>query len=283
MKRSVVVTGASTGVGRVTVRQLVAEGFHVWPTVRRQEDADELRAEFGERVEPLLLDLTDHDAVRAAGHRVREAGPLHGLVNNAGTVVAGPLEYVPIESFRDQLDVNLVGQLLMTQVMLPALRLAESPRIVMVGSIAGRVAGPMLGPYQVSKFGLVGLTDTLRVELGPAGIAVCLVELGIIRTPIWTRGVDQADQLGERMPPDADRYASLFEVTRTVASRARRSGTSPEVPAGRIVAALTEDRPRPRRTAGWDARLLAVATRFLPYRMLYRLTPTPSTTRLHRK
>jgi NAD(P)-dependent dehydrogenase (short-subunit alcohol dehydrogenase family) len=178
--KSYVVTGASTGIGRACVADLVRGGHRVWAAVRSDTDAEKLRADHGDAVSVLRLDVTDEESVRAAGKTVLAAGPLHGLVNNAGVAVPGPLEYLPIANFRHQVEVNLTGQLLVTQAMLPALRLArergEDARILMIGSIGGRIASPMLGPYHASKFALVGLTDSLRAELAPFGIRVVLIE-----------------------------------------------------------------------------------------------------------
>ena len=120
-ERSVVVTGASTGIGRATVHELVNAGFHVFGTVRQEADADNLRQQFPETVTPLFMDLLDEHSVRAAGDVVKAAGPLFGLVNNAGAALPGPLETIPIEVFRRQIEINLTAQLLVTQVMLPAL------------------------------------------------------------------------------------------------------------------------------------------------------------------
>ncbi len=142
--RTVVVTGASTGIGRATVAMLVAAGFQVYATVRTEDDRDGLIAEFGPPVTPLIMDLLDEDSVRAAGAEVCAAGPLFGLINNAGAALPGPLEYLPIEVFRRQLEIGLTGQLLVTQVMLPALRRSAEEtgdaRIVMIGSVGGRIS-----------------------------------------------------------------------------------------------------------------------------------------------
>ena len=155
-------------------------------------DRDGLIAEFGRKVTPLIMDLLDEDSVRAAGAEVCAAGPLYGLINNAGAALPGPLEYLPIEVFRRQLEINLTGQLLVTQVMLPALRRSAEEtgdaRIVMIGSVGGRISGPILGAYQSAKHGLVGLSGALRAELAPSGIKVILIEPGAIATPIWDRG-----------------------------------------------------------------------------------------------
>src|SRR6185436_14054424 len=145
--RAVVVTGASTGIGRATVAMLIAARFHVFATVRTDDDRDGLVAEFGPQVTPLMMDLLDEDSVRAAGAAVCAAGPLFGLINNAGAALPGPLEYLPIDVFRRQLEINLTGQLLVTQVMLPALRRSSEEtgdaRIVMIGSVGGRISGPI--------------------------------------------------------------------------------------------------------------------------------------------
>jgi NAD(P)-dependent dehydrogenase (short-subunit alcohol dehydrogenase family) len=269
---SVVVTGASTGIGAATVRTLVGDGFLVWATVRRQEDADRLTAEHGDRVRTLLMDLEDHDSVRAAGALVTAAGPLHGLVNNAGAALPGPLEYLPIEVFRRQLDINLVGQLLVTQVMLPALFQGVQghgeARIVMIGSIGGRVAGPVLGAYAAAKHGLVGLTGSLRAELAPSGIKVFLVEPGAIATPIWASGSAAGDAVV--VPPEArDRYASMLESARAMARSGTERGLAPEAVADVIRTALTARRPPPRQVVGRDAQVIAALVRVLPYRSLY--------------
>jgi NAD(P)-dependent dehydrogenase (short-subunit alcohol dehydrogenase family) len=275
-KRSVVVTGASTGIGRATVGQLSRAGFHVWATVRRESDAAALRQEFGDAVTTLLVDLEDHESVRAAGRQVCAAGDLFGLVNNAGAALPGPLELLPIEVFRRQLDINLVGQLLMTQVMLPALfasaKAVGEARIVMIGSIGGRIAGPILGPYQSAKHGLVGLTGTLRAELAPSNIKVLLIEPGSIATPIWDRGRSAGVQLDPGQPETYARYQAQVQGAADLAKRGNARGLSPEVPARVILQALTAANPKPRQTVGRDAKVVAAMVRVLPFRMLYRLT-----------
>ena len=152
-------TGASTGIGRAVADELAGAGALVWACVRTDQDEKSLQRQHGPAVRVLRMDVTDDGSVSAAAERVLAAGPLHGLVNNAGVALAGPLEYLPLEVFRRQIEVNLTGQLSVTQAMLPALRQARAQgapaRIVMIGSIAGRIAGSMLGPYHASKFGLV--------------------------------------------------------------------------------------------------------------------------------
>jgi len=269
--KSVVVTGASTGIGRATVAELVTTGFHVWATVRTQADADSLTAEFDDSVTPLLVDLLDHDSIRAAGAQVVAAGPLHGVVNNAGVALPAPLEYLPIEVFERQLDVNLVGQLLMTQVMLPALHAAEDGRITFIGSIAGRIAGPVLGAYSASKHGVVGLVGALRAELAPYGIRVFLVEPGVIATPIWDRGAAAGDELMGVMPQGDGRYAAQVAAARASAANGSR-GLDPQVVGRVIVRTMTRRNPPPRQTVGRDGTLVALVTRVLPFRAIYAIT-----------
>lgn len=275
-ERSVVVTGASTGIGRATVAELVSQGFTVWATVRREVDAEALVAELGPAVTPVVLDLTDHDSVRAAGARICAAGPLYGLVNNAGTALPGPLELIPIEMFRRQLDISLTGQLLMTQVLLPALRASAEQtgdaRIVMIGSVGGRIAGPMLGAYAAAKHGLVGLSGSLRAELAPSGIAVVLIEPGAISTPIWDRGRDAGAAMVAEDPAGYARYADQLAASQKMAEHGNKQGLAPRVPALAVLEALTNAKPRPRVAVGRDAKAVGVLVRVLPFRAIYRMT-----------
>ena len=270
------VTGASTGIGRACVHALVNGGGHVWATVRSDADQAALERDHPGAVTVLRLDVTDADAVRAAGAQVAAAGPVNGLVNNAGVALPAPLEAIPLEVFRRQIEVNLIGQLAVTQAMLPALRKAreqgDRARIVMVGSIGGRVAAPMLGAYHASKFGLVGLADTLRAELAPSGIPVIMIEPGAIATPIWDRGTQAADDLVAQVPAEAlDRYSGQIETARRGAARSAKRGLPPARVAEVIVKALTADNPRPRVLVGQDAHAAAVVAQ-LPHRLRYRLT-----------
>lgn len=277
MRKSVVVTGASTGIGRAAVAELVKAGFHVWPTVRRAEDAESLTDEHRDAVQPLLLDVTDSESVRAAGEKVRAAGPLHGLVNNAGAALPGPLEYQPIDVFRRQLEINLVGQLAVTQAMLPALRQgreqAADARIVLIGSIGGRLAGPIIGAYQAAKHGIAGLAGSLRAELAPSGIRVILIEPGAIKTPIWDRSAAAADEVIAGLPPEGlARYERQIADIRAMARRGAERGLPPEHAGRVILRALTARNPRPRQLVGPDAQVAAFLVRVLPHRVLYKLT-----------
>ena len=273
--RAVVVTGASTGIGRATVVELVSAGYQVFATVRRDADAESLRQQFPERVTPVIMDLLDEDSVRAAGEVINSAGPLFGLVNNAGAALPGPLETIPIEVFRRQIEINLTAQLLVTQVMLPALhRSAEQigdARIIMIGSIGGRLSGPILGGYGAAKHGLVGLSSSLRAELAPFNIKVLLIEPGAIATPIWDRGRAAGDELQSRDSEINARYADQIEAATKMAKRLAESGPGPSVPAKIILDALHSKNPPPRQVVRREAKHMAAMVRVLPFRTLYRL------------
>ena len=193
--RSVVVTGASTGIGWGCVKVLTASGFHVFGSVRRQADADRLSKEFGTSFTPLIFDVTDHAAVAAGAKLVAAAlggATLFGLVNNAGIAVPGPLLYLKIDDFSRQLAVNVTGQLAVTQAFAPLLgadaaRTGAPGRIVMISSVGGKNALPFAGPYAASKFALEGLSEALRRELMLFGIDVIIVAPGAVKTPIWSK------------------------------------------------------------------------------------------------
>ncbi len=210
-----------------------------------------------DRLLPVLLDVTDQEQIEAAAARVAEdtdGAGLDGLVNNAGIAVPGPLETLPIEDFRRQLDVNLIAQVAVTKAMLPSIRAARG-RIVFNTSIGGRMALPMFGAYHASKFGLEAVGDSLRQELRPWGISVSIIEPGSIQTPIWERGVDEGEAIIERASEEEKalypRYiAALPKVARETALR----GIPPEKVAATIEHALTSARPRTRYLVGADAR-----------------------------
>jgi NAD(P)-dependent dehydrogenase (short-subunit alcohol dehydrogenase family) len=272
--KSVVITGTSTGIGRATALHLDAKGWRVFAGVRKEADADSLRTEGSERLVPLMLDVTDSGQIAAAavriGAEVGEAG-LDGLVNNAGIAVPGPLETLPIDDFRRQVDVNLSAQVAVTQAMLPTIRKARG-RIVFITSIGGLMAFPMFGAYHAAKFGLEAVGDVFRQELRPWGISVSVVEPGSIATPIWERGMDEADAVEERARDGhADLYGKSIAAYREVAMRTAARGIPPEKVAIKIEHALSARRPRTRYLVGADARGQALAIRLLPDRLVDRL------------
>jgi NAD(P)-dependent dehydrogenase (short-subunit alcohol dehydrogenase family) len=273
-ERYVVITGASSGIGEACALYLARLGFGVFAGVRKKEDAQALRARGVGRIEPLFVDVTDADSVASAAETVRRAADesrLAGLVNNAGIAVAAPLEFLPLEELRRQLEINVVGQIAVTQAFMPLLR-EGSGRVVNVGSIGGKIAGPMLGAYAASKFAMEGLTDSLRRELEPWAIHVAIVEPGAVRTPIWERSLMAADALLHQLPRRALLlYGSEIERQRSSALEAARKGIPPEIVARAVAHALTTERPKTRYPVGRDARVASVLVRLLPDRVLDRI------------
>jgi NAD(P)-dependent dehydrogenase (short-subunit alcohol dehydrogenase family) len=266
---AVLVTGASTGIGRATALHLETLGFDVFAGVRREEDGERVAADSSGRCVPVLCDITDQAAIDAVAQRLTgglgDAG-LHGLVNNAGIAQPAPIEIIPIDDFRNQLEVNLVGQVAVTQAMLPLLRRGHG-RIVNVSSVGGRVASPALGAYSASKFAIEALSDALRKELHPWGIQVSVIEPGAISTEIWRRGGEAADTTLDRVPAEKRAlYTELVTAVRKMARRMDEQGLQPQKVAERIGHALTARRPRTRYVVGTDARIQIALASALPDR-----------------
>lgn len=265
----IIITGAAKGIGRATAARLVQEGYHVFAGVRDLADGEALRAAFGEQVTPLLLDITDETQIAAAAAEVTkivgEVG-LAGLVNNAGIAVAGPLEFLPLAELRNQLEINVVGQLAVTQAFLPLLR-RDRGRVINISSMAGRVAGPLTGPYNASKFALEALTDSLRCELAPWGIEVVSIQPGVIATSIWETSLAQAQKLVTAMPPLAHQLYGE-QISREIARSTQngKTGTPPERVAEAVLIALTAKRPHTRYQIGWDAKFVVNLIARLPDR-----------------
>jgi NAD(P)-dependent dehydrogenase (short-subunit alcohol dehydrogenase family) len=265
---TVLITGASTGIGEATAHHLKELGFDAVGGVRKDEDAERLGAA---GLRTVSLDVTDSDSIAAARAELGD-GPLKGLVNNAGIAVAAPIEFLPLDQLRHQLEINLVGQVAVTQHFLPALR-AGRGRIVNVSSIGGRVALPLVGAYNMSKFALEGMSDSLRRELRPQGVDVIVIEPGGVKTPIWQKGNELADDLQADMPPEALRlYGRMIEALRKQTVRIQNeSGIEAREVAEAIGTALTARRPRARYLVGRDAKLRAPAAAVLPDRVMDRL------------
>ena len=265
---TVLVTGASTGIGEATVLHLKTLGFDAVGAVRKDEDAERLEAR---GVRTVRIDVTDAGQIGAARDELGGA-PLAGLVNNAGIAVAAPLEFLPVDRLRQQLEINLIGQMAVTQAFLPALR-AGRGRIVMVSSIGGRVSLPLVSAYNASKFGLEGMSDALRRELRGQGVDVILIEPGGVKTPIWDKAGELADDMLEEFPPEGERlYGKLIAAVRARTRKlATETGSEPIAVAEAIAEALTASRPRARYVVGRDAKTRAVMSRVLPDRMMDRL------------
>lgn len=268
------ITGTSSGIGRACLERLLSASFSVFAAVRRETDAGDLLQLFGDRVHPVLMDLTDQDSIAAAVSQVEAqlgTGGLTGLVNCAGIGVSGPVEYLPLAELRRQFEVNVFGQIAVTQGLLPLLRRGKG-RIVNIGSIGDRVTIPFGGPLCASKHALAALNDALRQELYPWGIHVCLIEPASISTPAVDKLVSDNEQFVGTMSAKAQsRYRAIFrEFTRRAAAR-EKGGSPPSVVADAVLQALTATRPRTRYLCGKDARLLAILSRLLTDRLFDRL------------
>jgi NAD(P)-dependent dehydrogenase (short-subunit alcohol dehydrogenase family) len=250
-RKSVVVTGASTGIGWAVTQVLTQRGLHVFAGVRKAADAERLVAAFSEAVTPLIFDVTDQAAVREAALQVEAVlggETLAGLVNNAGIAVAGPLLHLPIEEWRRQLEVNLTGVVIATQAFAPLVGARgtgpNNPgRIVNIGSVGGRNANPFMAPYCTTKFGLEGLSESLRRELLPFGVDVVVVAPGAVATPIW----EKADEIDATAYANTV-YAKPMEGLRAYMLALGKAGLPPERIGEAVHTALTAARPKVRYT-----------------------------------
>jgi len=268
---AVLVTGAATGIGERCALRLVQQGYRVFAGVRNQEAGERLREAAGPRLHWLLLDVTDGAMIARAGEIVRavqEDQALAGLVNNAGIAVGGPLEYLPVERLRTQLEVNVIGLHAVTQAFLPLIRKGRG-RIVHIGSIAGRLASPFTGAYAASKHAVEALTDALRLELGPEGIQVAVIEPGQIRTPIWDKGLAEFETIASRINEDGlARYRGRLLALQYIVQRARVHSLSPDAVIDAVIHALESPAPRTRYVVGGDARIRLWLSRLLPDRAM---------------
>ena len=272
--KQTVITGVSTGIGHACVKVLIERGFRVFGSVRKQEDADRLQKEFGEMFVPLLFDVTDEPAVQAAAGKVGahlDTATLDGLVNNAGIEIAGPLSHLPTDQFRYQLEVNLVGPLIVTKAFLPLLgadqaRKGSPGRIVNISSAGGKIAGPFTGAYSASKFGLEGFSESLRRELMLFGIDVIIIGPGAVVTPLWQKSETGVTERFRETP-----YAEALAKFESYAAKEGASGYSPDVIGNVVWQALTREHPKvryavvPNRLTNW------IIPQLIPMRILDKL------------
>ena len=270
--KDVVVTGVSTGIGRGTTKVLISKGFRVFGSVRKQADAESLQKEFGDGVVPLIMDITDADAVHQAAQKVGSMigdRNLVGLVNNAGIVVSGPLLYMRPSEYRRQLDVNMVSPLVVIQAFAPLLgtdkkRRGPAGRIVTISSSTAKVAVPLLGAYSSSKCGLEGMSDVLRRELMLFGIDVVIIEPGTVNTAMYDKG--EKEDLSEFK--QTEYWDAVQNFQRWIVNEARSNGLPPERLGEAVHVALSTAKPRaryavvPQRFKNWTL------PRLLPTRML---------------
>lgn len=258
-EKLVVVTGASTGLGRATARELARCGFHVLAGVRRETDAVAAPG-----IEPVLLDITRPEQVEALAARIGNRS-VHALVNNAGIQVNAPVETLPLDQWRHVFEVNLFGHIAVTQALLPVLR---NGRVVNISSVGGKVAMPTYGAYAGAKFALEAVSDALRRE----GVQVVVIEPGGVRTEMARRGIATANTLAADMTPEQNaRYGRLIRTINELMASGTEAGVTAEAAAQVVAKAVTTRRPRTRYTIGRDAALITRLSRVLPDRALDRV------------
>jgi NAD(P)-dependent dehydrogenase (short-subunit alcohol dehydrogenase family) len=240
---------------------MAGAGWDVFAGVRKAEDAPA-----GERITPVVLDVTDSAQVAALADAL--PARLDGVVNNAGVVKPGPVEGLPLDDLRQQLDVNVTGQVAVTQAVLPRLR-ESGGRVVFVSSVSGRVASPLMGAYNASKFAIEGIADALRMELRPWGVPVVLIEPGSIDTDLWRNAQETASEAADAMRPEhRDLYADHLSGMRKAIARIQKQASPVDKVAEAIEKALTADRPKARYLVGTDAKMQVALRAALPTRAL---------------
>lgn len=268
---AILVTGASSGIGKACALRLDKSGFRVFATVLNEAEGTELRQQASPQLQILVLDICDARSIQNAlvtiERDVGETG-LRALINNAGVLGCAPLELLSIDAVRQVFEVNVIGQIALTQAFLPLLRRGKKrgwKRIINIGSLAGRSALPFTSPYNASKFALRALSDTWRVELRGQGIAVVLIEPGMVATPIWQKGSALASDLAAKWTPAMlNLYPAFLSQTQKVEQMARKNGVSAELVAGVILRALQAPRPKTRYVIGREARLLLAVEKLPP-------------------
>ena len=269
--KSVVITGASSGIGRASALLLARDGFQVFAGVRKSQDRENLRHEGGDGVIPVILDVTDPTAIKNSAAEVASrlnGDGLTGLINVAGIGMSGPLQYVTPEDLRRMFEVDVFGQLAVTQAFLPMLYSSQG-RIVNISSVGAHIAIPFGGVLSACKSAFGSLSDALRLELAPFGIRVCTIEPGAIHTPAVDKTLGDVEGVIRRLPPEgATRYAQTLRIFTQRAYAREMKGSSPEVVAAAVRDAVTSRHPKIRYVVGKDAKQLAILPRLLPDRWL---------------
>lgn len=268
--RNVLITGASTGIGAACTRMLAARGWRVFAGVRREQDGRALQEGAEGQIVPVILDVTNREQIQSVVQEVVAqcgAAGLQGVVNNAGIALAGPLEFMPLEAFEKQFEVNVLGLIAVTQAVLPMIR-ASRGRIVLTGSNSGFMCEPFLAGYGATKHALEAIADSLRIELRPWGIEVALIEPGAIKTPIWSKSREAAERLFDGMPPECEKlYAAPIGALRKMVEKVPSMAIPPERVAKAVTHALEARRPRTRYPVGLDSVLGSVLVRIIPDRL----------------
>lgn len=268
MPKSILISGASSGIGQALSLELDRQGYQVFAAVRKPEDAEALRHQSSGRLIPVLLDVTLPDTISAAMQEVREktGGELYCLVNNAGISIGGAMEFIPIEDFKQQLEVNVIGQLVLTQACLPLLRKGTG-RIIFVSSVAGRLVSPFNGPYGVSKAALMAMADALRQELVTWNIKISVLVVGSVQTPIWEKSSHKAGEILRRMPTEAwGLYGKMQRHAGKFYRHAGKNGMPVEELVRITLGVLKSSHPKEYILVGRDAVLIDLMAKFVPVR-----------------
>lgn len=267
----VIITGASSGIGAATARELARRRFHVLAGVRRDQDADAIR---GPGIEPLIIDITNPDHIRALANRVHgdpQGRVVRALVNNAGIGVNAPVEVFAIDEWRRLFEVNFFGHIAVTQTLLPALIRSEG-RVINISSVGGKIAMATYGPYAGTKFALEAVSDSLRREIAPFGVQVVVIEPGAVRTKIAGRAIATANEVASNMTPEqSQRYGGLVQASTAQAASFTDSGLSADAAAKVLAKAVTARKPRTRYTIGRTTAVMTLLARILPDRTLDRV------------
>jgi NAD(P)-dependent dehydrogenase (short-subunit alcohol dehydrogenase family) len=270
-RKAIVITGASSGIGRACALELNRAGYQVFATVRKEKDAASLRQAASEYLTPVFMDVTDETSIATAANTVAQAvgeEGLAGLVNNAGVGVFGPIEFITADDLRRQLEINVVGQIRVTQAFLPLIRQVQG-RIINIGSVGGKITMPFGGALCASKYAMEAINDALRLELYPWGIDVILVAPASIVTPAVDHLAHDSETTIRQFPPEGHQYyeQTFRNFVKTTVAREKK-GSPPEVVAQTVLKALTVKTPKTRYPVGTDSRTLTVMPQILPTRWL---------------
>jgi NAD(P)-dependent dehydrogenase (short-subunit alcohol dehydrogenase family) len=269
--KSVLVTGASTGIGRATSLELAGKGWRVFSAVRKEADAKKLTEASSGKITPVIMDIVDYESVKRGAREIEKmlgGAGLDALFNNAGISIQGPMEIIPIEMFEQQIRVNVFGHLFVTQTFLPLIRRARG-NIVFMSSESGRVTIPLVGPYSSSKFALEAVANALRVELLPAKVRVSLVEAATIKTPMWEK-IDTTTEkfLSSISRPAKDLYRAELDTLIYFPRKQAATGIPMKKVVRVILRALQTRGHRARYVVGWEAWLFIIMHKVFPTRLV---------------
>ncbi len=268
-RKSVLVTGASSGIGRACVRAMDERGWRVYAGVRHDADARALAQDNSPSLRPVRLDVTVAPEIEAAARLIRQEVGEHGidaLISSAGIAIAGPLEFLTPADLREQLEVNVIGPMAVTQAMLPMLR-AAGGRVVFISSVSARIALPIIGPYAASKCALEALLDALRLEVQPTGVDVVVIQPGPITTGMLEKAIHVAEDRFDRLAPEAkELYRPMMEAGPAAARASDRRSLPSSAVVGVVLKALQARRPRPRYMVLRGAWMFRLLTDLLPDR-----------------